>query len=374
MRITIAERLHPFIHTPGQLFPLPGSTLLVQVFPTRLCIYDALGSKPRLYAEIINDLKGPFEDFTAMLDLEKGLIRVWGHSAKGYVRYRIEATTISKQLLLTMEKTVEEKVLWNCLSQDCWLLEGTSSNQLILSEKSVLDSAVTSLYKPHGIEKLSLGINKAQDWELVHKRQDLTEIFPYWFRLGQLIKPTQTYPLEGSALLLNCCREAIERGERELILKEFLNLYRAGFNGVLAPALEDFRYQGFDLPAVNGDSPLSSLVLLDQGAKLIRSLFLQQHKAALHILPALPPEFHCGRLLDVVCGSLGKLSMEWTKKKMRRMTFLASANVEMQFCFPKIIKRFRLRRGEKGRSETILANSSINVLQEESYFLDNFEQ
>lgn len=373
MRITIAERLHPFIHIPGQLCPLPGSTLLVQIFPTRLCIYDAVGSKPQLYAEIINDLKGPFEDFTVMLDLEKGHIRVWGHSAKGYMRYRIEATTISKQLLLTMEKTVEEKVLWNCLSQDCWLLEGTTSNQLILSERSLLDSAV-SLYKPLAIEKLSLGINKAQDWELVHKRQDLTEIFPYWFRLGQLIKPTQIYPLEGSALLLNRCREAIERGARELILKEFHNLYRAGFNGVLAPALEDLRYQGFDLPPVNVDCPLSALVLLDQGAQLMRSLFLQQHKATLHILPALPPEFHCGRLLDLVCDGLGKLNMEWTKKKMRRLTFLASANVEMQFCFPKAIKRFRLRRGEKGRSETILANSSINVLQEESYFLDNFEQ
>lgn len=362
MRITIADRLHPFVHAPGLSFPLPGSTLIVQVFPTRIRIYDAKSSQLTLYAEIINDLKGPFEDFTAMLDLEKGHIRVWGHSATGYVRYRIEAAeSNSKEVVLTIEKVPAEKIKWDC-SGCCMVSHEKTSNPLILSEKNV-----------HSIEQLSLGVNKGQDWELVHKRKDLTEIFPYWFRLGQLVEAAQLSSFEGAALLLNQCRQVIENGERVHILKEFLNLYLAGFYGVLAPQLEDSLYQGFDLPTINKGSEQTPFVLLCEGARLIRSLFVQQMGTSIHVLPALPPEFHCGRMLHVRCADFGKLDFEWTKKKMRRMIFSATSTVELQFCFPKEIRTFRLRCGEKGRNQKISAHSSINVLQGESYFLDNFE-
>lgn len=74
-------------HNPGDLFPLLGTSFQVRVFPTKVVIED-LNKDSRCEFDI--PLKGPVKDFTVELDLDKGLLKVYGHYIEGYALFLIE--------------------------------------------------------------------------------------------------------------------------------------------------------------------------------------------------------------------------------------------------------------------------------------------
>lgn len=356
MRITIADRLRPFSHYPGTSFILPGSSLRFQIFPALIRVHDLSSSEPILVAEIKVGMNGYVKDFTVMQDLEHGLIKVWGHMDMGYIRYRISALG-EKNFLLTTERNPANCLLsWACAQE-----------QEKLEEKP---------YRHTMMEKLSLGNNKTQDWDLIRRRLDMQEIFPLWFQLGQQILPQNVVSTSGDSHLLGQCRDLIRKRTLKAIVPAFQNLFLAGFEGGLSPRLFDDQHHGFPLPPVSGHR-LSPLVLLTEGAALIRLLFVDSCDAIIHVLPALPPEFHCGRL-QTACSE-GKLDIEWSKKLVRRMVFTASSQATLQFLFPKEQKRFRLTHGKSssGRpcfSESISCGSPITVEAGSLYFFDRFEK
>lgn len=339
MKITIAERLHPFTHRAGDLIPLPGSPIGLQIFPARIILFDLNTYPHKQIAEIPLNISGPVEKFTVEQDLEHGLIRVWGHTPQGFIRYRAQAL-VAGGVLLTAEK-------------------GDLDTHAILGTPG-------EVYVPQETDSLSLGNHKKQEWELMTRRSDLTEILPLWHRLGQLIPPSTAKG--GTYALLEACREA----QPLEICQALRNLFHAGFSDALAPRLIDTQHQGFDLPAAEPSS--SPLALLTEGAAFIRSLFVRVEENTLQILPSLPPEFHCGRLIDVSCNSWGTLHIEWSKKTIRRIVFTADKSGELQFAFPKKVKRCRLRRvrGEKG--EQISCPITLNVEEGGKYLFDNFER
>src|SRR5579871_5182907 len=113
MRITIAERLHPFSHKNGTKFLLPGTSFSVQVFPTRLDFLDLEGRVVPF--NVCFEVAGPVRDFTAELDLEHGALRVFGMTRKGYMRYRVFAK--KEGIWLIVEKgfrSGEESLLISC--------------------------------------------------------------------------------------------------------------------------------------------------------------------------------------------------------------------------------------------------------------------
>ncbi len=302
-RIVIAQRLRPFSHEPGTKCLLPGSTHEVTIYPALIVINKQ---------EIPIPLTGPVQDFTVQLDLEKGYVKVWGHYVEGFLRYRIQANTDGSFSIIT-----EKSPLENLFPQE-----------------------MKTPYQPQSEERLSLGSHKAQDWSLVSRRADLSEIFPVWFRLGQLLPHSHSEDIDS---LLSTCQQQIFSREKLKIFPSFLNLFRAGFDSILAPRLIDTQHQGFPLPPVGKGSPLA---LLTEGSKLIRSLFFSQEGNKIEILPLLPPEFHAGRFVSISCGALGTLDMEWTKKSLRRLVFHSHTNSEIQFIFPKELKSYRLE-GER---------------------------
>lgn len=350
MRITIAERLRPFSHVPGTYFMLPGSPLRFQLFPALIRIHDLSNSKPRLVKEVPLNVKGPVKNFTIMQDLEKGLINVFGHTQLGYMHYRITANENSRQeFSIQIDKQPAEPI----------------------SCDSISDNFVPFL--PPVTARLSLGSHKAQDWSLISRRCDFTEIFPLWFRLGSLLPRHYTLEYKGTAALFENCRTRIAEKQRESILDTFQAALMAGFEGGLSPRLTDDQYQGFHFPLINVDNHLSPLALLSEGASLIRELFIHEAEQEIHILPALPTEFHCGRFINVSCKS-GVLDMEWSKKVIRRMTLLADKDGEICYAFQHDLKQFRLCDSKNPRGQSVMCGTAIPVRAGERYYFDHFEK
>jgi len=337
MHITIAERLHPYSHTPGTYVVLPSSSLRFQIFPTRLRICNISQTQPQVLIELPVPIHGPVKEFTVQLDLEKAAIHVWGHDAQEYFRYHIFPGSTPFDFLIKIDKGLTS-----------W-------------ESSHIVSDISSRF-PLWIDRLSLGNHKSQDWDMVKRRGNLEEIFPAWLRLGQLVENPSSVAYEGTATLLQTCLQT----PRLQLYQAFRNLFDAAFEGILSPRLQDEQYQGFNLKPLTSD--LSPLLLLTEGAKAIRSLFVRFQKDEICILAHLPPEFHCGRFLQIKCLDLGLLDLEWSKKCVRRMIFHSHMDKEIHFQFPEKIERYRLN-GQFHKAEKV-----VRVQKYQSYIFDCFQK
>lgn len=334
MNIKIAERLRPFSHVSGTYCLLPGSHLRFQIFFAHIRVHLLTSAEPQELQEFSVPIKGPVKDFTVQLDLEKACIHVWGKSAEGYFRYRIIAKDHS--FFIKVEKGLTH-----------WFPNVEHSEQTLMSV---------------GIDRLSLGNHKSQDWDMVRRRGDLTEILPAWLRLGQFIQPSSESIDEQAASLLKSCMTCTKENASEA----FQNLFYAGFEGILSPRLVDSQYQGFQYPIAPSNA--SAIILLTEGAKAIRSLFFRMVDNEFFILPRLPPQFHCGRFLHVDCGGLGLLDMEWSKKLIRRLVFHAQKNTRLNFHFSREISSFRLN------GENYPVDQSIEVEKDQIYVFDRFQK
>lgn len=343
MPIKIAERLHPFSHCPGSYCPLPGSNLRIQIFPALLVVHDLTHSEPIWMAEIPVPLRAPIHQFTLELDLEKGCIRVWGESQDGYFRYQIFHTNDPHTLSIQIDKGL------------------TSWSPVALKQHQGFKIANSQPFPSIFTERLSLGSQKSQDWDLIKRRADLKEILPVWLRLGELMG-TREFSYDGTGALLKICQEA----SKLEVYQALLNCFQASFMGILSPSLWDKHYQGFDLKEPSGSS--SPLALLTEGAKFIRSLFLRTVDHEISILPLLPPQFHCGRFLHVSCDALGHVDLEWASKRIRQMDFHAAVTDSVQFRFAKEIDCFRLN------GEMHSADQPIQVEQGKVYHFDRFQK
>lgn len=332
MRIEIAQRLRPFSHQPGTTLVIPGSDWLVQCFPALLRLQRGVETR-----DIPLTVTSPVEQYTICQDLEDGCIRIWHTGEQGFVRYRL-ARTDAGAITLTYEK-------------------GGPDQTVVVAESA------KELPKP--TERLSLGSHRHLDWDKVRRDGDLHAIVPVWMRLGQWV-PTAKPAFSGTASLL---RELLGLAP-EKVAKQLQHVLRAGFHGLLAPRLVDEDHQGYQLPALNTDE--SPLVLLSEGSRLLRALFVRQDENRIQLLPLMPPEFHCGRFVNVQCPSIGVLNIEWTKKKLRRMTLQAETSDAIQFAFPRSLRSFRLRTSLQDHGFRQNCQDPVNVVDGQRYILDQF--
>ena len=353
MKIKCVQRFRPFSHLPGTRFILPGTTLRVQIFPTLIRAEDLSGPVPKVVGEFSLPLLGPVEKFTAMQDLERREISVWGETVQGFMRYRMRGED-QKRVRVDFRKFPH------------------SSEKLNIGKPFFLaQEPLTSTENP--LERLSLGNHKLQDWELIQRRGDFTEIFPLWHALGQ-VTPQCGGDHIGTALLLEECLALIAGEHPEKILPGFKNLWLAGFEGALSPRLNDEDYQGIVEPVVLREGDKSSpLQLLTEAYSLIRSLFIQEIGEALCFLPALPPAFHCGRLLQARCLK-GSIEMEWTKKALRRVIFTASQSGVISFNFFRGEKRCRIRTSFKDPGIQYDDGKPLEIRSGTAYWLDRFQK
>jgi Glycoside hydrolase family 95, C-terminal domain len=324
MKIAIAERLHPFSHENGIQFLLPKTSYSVRVFPTQIELVDLDAELPGF--SYFFDLAGPIKDFTAELDLERGFLRVFGMTKKGFMRYILSA------------KKGGIELIWQKVP------EGFKAENLHLSlpleEKELKNQ-----------ERLSLGMHKSQDWTLVRRRLDMKEIFPVLFAMGRWAVSKASAAKAGNYQLLDKCREQIQTGKKHSVLEAFENLFLASFEGVLVPRLYDTEYQGI-LPREGEVASFSPVPLLIEASALVRSLFIQKNHDKISILPCLPSQFHSGRIVKARIDDL-IMDLEWSKKSLRRLQISATKERKIAIVLPKSLCSCRIRRGKSIATQSI---------------------
>ena len=346
MRITIAERLRPFSHRAGSRCLIPGSGVAVEVYPTYLRFTDCRLAESSVLADMELPLTGPVRDFTVQLDLEAACVKVWGQAQQGFFRYRLAADTGAVKLAVDKGEGLQD-----------WSLSTEAAQAAVPATR------------------LSLASHKKQDVELAARRGDLATILPCLLRQGALIpeiKPAPA-PYEGTLALLEPCRAQF--GERpEALHRSLETWFTAGFEGIICPRLVDSDYHGVRPFGEKPGAAFSPLQLLQEGAKLIQALFIQSTPEGLVILPSLPPEFHAGRFTDVDCGPWGTVSLEWSKKRPRRLILDAAQSGELVLTLRQDSKSFRLRTSKEDRGIRCDASKPIRVEAGQRYYLDRIER
>jgi len=330
MKITIAERLRPFSHLPGASCVIPWSTYKFQAFPAKL-IFENLRTFEK--HEVPLNWKGPVKEFTLELDLEKGVVWVYGKTVDGHRRVCIQMQEAG-----------------------------------IAIDKKVVVSAARLM--THPIERLSLGMSKKLDWELVARRQEMAEILPVWFRLGQMVTSSGNAKVGTASLLQEC--------EKLDVAETYLKLFLTGFEGILCPRLSDTSHQGIIPEGKFSESPL---ILLAEGVKYIRALFFKETDQGTaqgwEFLPCLSPEFHAGRVVELTTKAGDKIDFEWSKKSLQKGVIHAESSREIFLSIPKPFKFCRLRtspgaKGEKGSRHFF--EKPLRLSSGQKLFLDRFEK
>lgn len=322
MSIKIAVRLKPFSHTPGVRCVIPRSSSTLQAFPTLLRIDEKDCKLP---------LTGPVHNFTVQQDLEHDCVMVFGRAKEGYFRLKIKASHSGFEILSEKGPIKSAKI----------------EKKLILAPE-----------KP--IERLSLGSHRAQDWDLVQRRSDLKEILPLLFCLGQKIPEIAPQPLMGTALLLAL------PDSRDQLEEKLLAFLKAAFSGTLVPRLNDDQHQGL-VPEESIEG--NPFFLLQEGSKMIRSLFFQQEDRKIRLLPHLPISLDAGRMTNIQVAGVGQMDLEWSKKLLKRVVLRVTQSGEIFLDLQKQIQSFRV-----GKKKIIKKGGSLLLESGAIYYLDRFEK
>lgn len=351
MALTITQRYRPFSHVSGTMCLLPGSSLAVQIFASRIVAFDYSHIQPEPIFCLEFIALGPLGQFTVLQDLEAGKIVVSGFAKSGFVRYAITSQgVVFEKLVGEIGCVIKPSNTRFSVVQAQKIAFGDSSSQPLLGQR----------------ERLFLGVDKSQEWPQVVRRSLMPEVLPYIYWLSQNVVLPKEQALQGSSLLNNL-QEAIIQHKRAEVITHFKALFTAGFSHQLVPRLEDSDYQGYDLPVV-GSQAACPLVLLGECKKCIRSLFFQEDQELLRILPLLPPECASGVFADIITTKGHRLSIEWTKHIVRRVQIVAAVDDTLHLSFQHEITSFchdRVRHA---------APASLKVRANHTYLLDNFQK
>ncbi len=321
MKIAIAQKNRPFSHQLGTWFLLPKTSWSVQVFPTRLNFANLEETQETFRVDF--PWRGPLKEFTAQLDLESASLSVFGMTQEGYMRYCLEAR--GEGLWLDLDKAPGKKVA----------LSGSNFKEKRLSNKESMLLVSCFVCDSLNKERLSLGSHKAQEWSRMKERFDFKELFPLWLQLSALVPKTPHRPIES-----------LKEHKRVELLKAFTSFFLSTFKGVFVPRLCDEEHQG--LPQEKTTIPLLSL--LTESGRAIRSLFYQETDELI-LLPCLPPEFSCGRMVSIQTHASHLLHFEWTKKALRRVVLTPATDGEVHLRLPKGITACRLQTKGRVRSK-----------------------
>ncbi|MDJ0652033.1 MAG: hypothetical protein QNJ27_03405 [Simkaniaceae bacterium] len=360
MKIKLTEKYRPFSHEVGTALLIPKSPWKVTVYPARLIFENLISLGRREVLTILPQFEGPPESFTVMQDLEKEWVRIFGLGKRGYFSYRLVAS--AHEIILFVERCPEEGLFFD--------FEGEVKN--FKRKEKLTIPTTTPTFSLKSSEKMHFGSSKKQDWSLVKRRLRLEEILPIWFQLGQQI-PEHPILNSGTSRYLKTCADRLAEKNREQIGQAFIELFKMGFDGILSPRLIDTDYQSHtsdeEIP-----KEASSLILLAEGARLIRKLLIDIKDRDIVILPCLPKEIHSGRFIGVECVEGLSMDLEWSKKLIRRLMLHSKKDQTVTFAFQKPLLSFRLRMGREGRGELVPVGTPLELKQDAFYSLDRFQK
>ncbi|CDR34963.1 hypothetical protein [Criblamydia sequanensis] len=337
MHIRINDRFRPFTRKPGTLLLIPGTSLGVKIYPAKLFFFELDSKTPNPLFEMDLNFEGIASRFLALADLERGRIQVQFNTSQGErVVYRLLRE--ENKILFVFDKKPSSLTLW------------LNKNPTIEEEFFVLP------YSPKGEqipvkERLSLGVNKAQDFDKIKERSSLKELIPLWFFLGSLT-PRGKDPLQSFS----------KKEELEDFLEKTLQLE---FSGILAPDASKTSY----LAPHNKPLEHSPFSILNEGYLLIKSLFIQETEDTLFILPHLPPFCKTGRLKAALTN--GFIELEWRKHKVLKLIYHSFEDQKLNLKMGTLIKQCRF--SDSKESKINITNFlNISFKKGHSYYFDKF--
>ncbi|MCB1107266.1 MAG: hypothetical protein KDK76_04135 [Chlamydiia bacterium] len=361
MKIKLTEKYKPFSHEVGTSLLIPKSSWKVTVYPAKIKLENIISLGKKQVQTVFPKIEGPLTQFTVMQDLERHWIRVFGQGPQGYFSYRLVAS--SHEIVLFLERGPKEGITF--------VFEGEAKN--LKRKEELIVSTSTPAFHEGPSEKMHFGVSKKQDWTLVRRRLMLEEILPIWFQLGKHI-PKHPILDVGTSRLLDVCDKKIQGKECDKLGQSFVELFKVGFEGLLVPRLSDADFQGYNLDEASVPKEASPLVILGEGARLIRRLLVQKEKKGFAILPCLPKELHAGRFTHIHLSDLLSGDLEWSKKQIRRLILYPKGDQECLFSFQPSIKSFRFRIGRKGRGTICQVGSPLKLKKDALYILDRFQK
>lgn len=330
MKISIRERLKPFSHSPGAACLIPGTCWTIEAFPALI----RLGKKYEIHLH----LTGPVVDFTLEQDLEKNCVWVFGKAKEGFYRLRFQGMSGGIEM--------------TALNAPLGIL---ANGKPLRSKETILFEDEIDFYLPKNWERLSLGLSKAQDWDLVLRRFDLQEILPVLFGLGQKLPLIEPQPRTRMGMLL-------EEGN-------FESFCRAAFSKILVPRLIDDEHQGLVLPEAAAGDPC---FLLQEAVRRIRSLFFKQENLRISLLPS--SSFPAGRMTCIQAKGAGEFDLEWASRSLRRAILRAACSSEMILELPKGIRSCRVRTALSQKGSRYLDGAPFGIESGKTYFFDRFHR
>lgn len=361
MKIRLNEKYKPFSHEAGTPLLIPRSSWKATVCPAKIQLESLLSIGGKAGFNVIPHITGPLSKFTVMQDLERQWIRVFGQSQEGYFSYRLVAS--SHEVILFLERGPDKGISFTF-----------EEETKVLKRKEELIIPTTLSAFPKGArEKMHFGCTKKQDWQLVKRRKSIEEILPIWFELGKHI-PSHPILDVGTSRLLAKCKKEVHAKENDQIGKSLMDLFDAGFEGILSPRLFDESFLGHSLDEKEVPQEASPLMLLGEGARLIRSLLIQERDDGFAILPCLPKELHAGRFTHVELREGLIADLEWSKKLIRRLLLHPKKDQPLTLTFQSSVQSFRLRTGRRGRGKTVQVGTPLDLKADTLYILDRFQK
>lgn len=336
MHIRINDRFRPFTRKPGTLLLIPGTSLGVKIYPAKLFFFELDSKTPKPLFELDLNFEGIASQFLALADLEKGRIQVqFGTSSTERVVYRLLRE--------------EDKILFILDKKPSSLSVHLNKNPVIEEDFLVLPYTPKEEKIP-AKERLSFGVNKAQDFDKIRKRNSLKELLPIWFFLGSQ-SPRGKTPLQP-----------LLKEEPEDFLERTLQLM---FSGILAPDASKALF----LAPKNKLLEQSPFSILNEGYLLIKSLFIQEREDTLFILPHLPRVCASGRLKAAL--TKGVIEIEWRKYKVLKLIIHSFDDQKVKLKFGTPIKQCRFSESQKNK---ININDFLNISFKKgySYYFDKF--
>ncbi len=337
MLIKIAQRYKPYSHTMEIFVLIPKTNKSILVFPTCLQFEDQ---------QISFSLQGPFKDFTCQQDLERGSILIYGKSRQGFFRFEIK---VKEGKIVLLIKKVPPHIFY--ILNDI--------EKPLLSKQEVVLPLVSTVYEKQTQERLFLGCSKAQDWDLILRREEASEIFPFWHKLAAFIPS-----IEKTDPFFEECEDLILKKKKQEALYFLKNCFLQGFKDLLHPTVEDHKKQ--KLFSAFAHDPL---LIVSKGRELIRKLFFQYKQNELYLLPCLPSSFICGKMTDVFIEDIGVLDFEWSKGFLRRMVLRSHTKRTLQFVLQRELKSFRFQKDKRESGE-----KTLFLEKNEVYYFDRFEK
>lgn len=352
MLVSSAVRYRLFSHRPGVVLPIPGTSFSLRVFPARLELLDLSESAQPQVWSLELPVHGPVEQWTVTLDLERGELKVSGETPAGSIRYAVRPGKTSRQVwFIDLKKSG---------------LELFPDGELFLT----FDGPNWPVPKHHS--RLNMGISKAQNLVRAEERELLDEYLPFWWHLSQWLPVPDQPQQSGMNQLLEAWQEAIASKTPEAIDATCRQLLRCGFEHVVCPRLEDRDHHGVVPRVTMSGSPLRLLADIQQR---IRSMLVDDAEAGtIRLLPALAPELHCGRWIEVPVAC-GQMDLEWTKKTARRM-ILRTTNVEESLLLDpgRGVRSFRVRLEGETAGKTITKGNAMQLMPHSTYYFDRFSR